>query len=166
MANYVRDVPPRMPYRVSMADSTPQILLLAAGGCTAAQIAPRVHLAPRTVRAILQRHRETGALDAAAFEQEGKALEEQKPLVLDRVNPRRVVVEEGLDEAPTIHHHPDLPGWAAWEAVHHHKLEAKAAARRLGLKYPGQVFELLAVHKRALEARLTAEASAAAGRAP
>lgn len=160
-----RTVPARLPDRISMAASTPRILLMAAGGCTAAQIAVRVGLAARTVRSILQRHRESTVTDADAFENEGMALEEQKPLVLDRVNPRRIVVEGGLDEAPAIHHHPDLPGWAAWEAVHHHKLEAKAAARRLGLKYPGQVFELLAQHKRALEARLAAEALAAAGRA-
>lgn len=81
---------------------------------------------------------------------------EKPPAPLDRSRPRRL--DAGPDESPTEHSHPELPGFAAWQAVHHRRMDVRAAARLLGLRYPSQVFDLLAQHKVALEAKLAAAA--------
>lgn len=57
-----------------------------------------------------------------------------------------------------------LPGYDAWQLVHHERLSVEEARKKLGLRYPSEVFELLAKHKAAIDLKRQKIAEAASGR--
>lgn len=126
----------------------PLLIEMESQGVSCLQMASRSGLDRRTVRNALQRWHER------------EADEEAPPPQLSTL-PRRSGLQDVDLMPPPAPGRVGMPGFDAWEMVHCQGLDVRTVARRLGLRHPSQVFDLLAQHKLAVEASTT-ELSAAA----
>lgn len=104
-------------------------------GATQAAVAERFGVTATFVRNLTREH------DAA-----GRPHVEPKPR-------RRAPVHD----PDTLHPRPSLgvhgkPGYEAWQLIHVERVDVRTAVKRLGLRWPSEVFELLAEHKLHVEA--------------
>lgn len=124
------------------AQMLPLLIEMESQGVSGLKMAARTGLDRRTVRNALQRWHE-------------REEDEEAPPSPLSILPRRSGMAEADLMPPPEPGRADLPGYDAWEMVHVQRLDVRTVARRLGLRYASQVFELLAQHKLAVEAATT-----------
>lgn len=61
-------------------------------------------------------------------------------------------------QSPRLEGDPMLPGYEAWRMHHHARVSIKDCVRRLGLRYPSEMFSLLEQHKKLMEDKRLASA--------
>lgn len=126
----------------------PLLIEMESQGVSCLQMASRSGLDRRTVRNALQRWHE-------------REDDEEAPPPRLSILPRRSGMAEADLMPPPAPGRVGMPGYDAWELVHCQHLDVRAVVRKLGLRYPSQVFDMLEQHKLAVEASTTELSSAA-----